>query len=865
MSSLPAEPLQARPLMRPYALAYFYRRRLRVHAPQELLAGLGVAVAVALAFATLVAGASIAGSANEVVHAVIGPADLQLRTRAADGFEERLLARAEHLPAVRQAAPLLEQTATVAGPHGRPLTIDLAGADTSLVVLDGLAHTLPIATIAPGGLGLSRRTAEAIGIPAHAAAARPGEGPAVTLKLRGQTYRVHVSAVLGPETFGALAQADVAVMPLARLQRLAGLPGRVSRILVQSQPGEQAAARAGLQALAGGTLTVAAADQDVAALRQALRPSDQASAFFAAIAALLGLLFAFNALLLTVPERRRAIADLRLIGARRPAVVQMVLFQALCLGVAASLVGLAGGYALSRGVFHQSPRYLAEAFTLGTRTVVEAKPLALAFLGGVLACCLASAVPLLDLRRGGTLDAVYHDPGVPGNTLGGGTRRTLAAAAAGLLALTTVLFAFAPSLALLACAVLALATVLAVPLTFAGVLRAARALAERSERLTVLPVALSSLRATTVRSLALAATGAVAIFGSVALGGARGDLLRGIQGFAHSYAADASIWVGNTSSGQETVDFRPGGDARRIAQVPGVARVQVFQGGFLDLGNRRVWVIARPPGGDRRVLESQIVGGSARVALARLAEGGWIAVSKQIADEHHVGVGGVLALPTPSGTARFRVAATTTNLAWSPGAVFMSTADYSRLWASTAPTALAVQVTAGASVAGVRLAIERALGSGSGLQVTTAREREASIDALTSEGLGQLGQIATLLVIAAILALAAALTSAIWQRRVSLAALRLSGVRAQRLRLILGIESALILGAGCVTGAVAGVYGQAIIDGYLAHVTGFPVAGLGASLRPLEIFALVVAVVLAIAAVPGWLASRVSPILALNE
>ena len=168
MSSLPAEPLQARPLMRPYALAYFYRRRLRVHAPQELLAGLGVAVAVALAFATLVAGASIAGSANEVVHAVIGPADLQLRTRAADGFEERLLARAEHLPAVRQAAPLLEQTATVAGPHGRPLTIDLAGADTSLVVLDGLAHTLPIATIAPGGLGLSRRTAEAIGIPAHA-------------------------------------------------------------------------------------------------------------------------------------------------------------------------------------------------------------------------------------------------------------------------------------------------------------------------------------------------------------------------------------------------------------------------------------------------------------------------------------------------------------------------------------------------------------------------------------------------------------------------------------------------------------------------------------------------------------------------
>ena len=122
-----------------------------------------------------------------------------------------------------------------------------------------------------------------------------------------------------------------------------------------------------------------------------------------------------------------------------------------------------------------------------------------------------------------------------------------------------------------------------------------------------------------------------------------------------------------------------------------------------------------------------------------------------------------------------------------------------------------------------------------------------------------------MLLVAAILALGAALTSAIWQRRVSLAALRLAGVRPDRLRLILAVESALMLGAGCVTGALAGIYGQAVIDGYLAHVTGFPVASVGASLRPLEIFALVIVVVLAMAAVPGWFASRVPPTLALNE
>jgi putative ABC transport system permease protein len=853
--------------MRPYALVYFYRRRLRVHAAAELLAGLGVAIAVALVFATIVVSASIAGSAGEVVHTVVGPATLQVRARAPDGFDERLLGRVERLPAVRQAAPLLEQTATILGPDGHRITVDLAGADTALVVLDGLAHTLPIATLSSGGIGLSRTSAEEIELPTHpiASHAQAGQTPTVTLSLRGRATRLNVSAVLGPEAFGALSQARVAVMALAPLQRLAGLPGRITRILVQAKPGREAAARAQLRALAGAGLTVAGTDQDVGALRQALGPSDQASRFFAAISALLGLLFAFNALLLTVPERRRAIADLRLIGARRAAIVQMFLFQALCLGVVASLVGLLGGYALSLDAFHQSPRYLAEAFTLGTRTVVAAQPLALAFVGGVLATCLASAIPLLDLRRGGALDAVYREDGVPGNTLSGRAQRRVAYAALSLLASTTVLFALEPTLALLACAVLALATVLMVPLMFAGVLRAARVLAERRQRLTILPVALSSLRATTLRSLALAATGAVALFGSVALGGARGDLLRGISGFAHSYAADASIWVGNPDDNQATVDFLADHAAGRIARIPGVVSVSAFQGGFLELGNRRVWIIARPPGANREVLESQIAGGNATVAVTRLGQRGWIAVSRQIAEAHHTGVGGELTLPTPAGDARFKIAATTTNLAWSPGAVFMGTADYSNLWGTAMPTALGVEVAPGVSVPAAQRAIERVLGPTSGLQVSTAHAREASIDALTSEGLSQLGEISTLLLVAAILAMAAALTSAIWQRRVSLAALRLSGVRSQRLRLILTVESALMLGAGCVTGALAGIYGQVVIDRYLAHVTGFPVASLGASLRPLEIFALVIVVVLAIVAIPGWFASRVSPTLALNE
>ncbi|HTR72174.1 MAG TPA: ABC transporter permease, partial [Solirubrobacteraceae bacterium] len=417
------DPLRTRTLLRPYTLLYLYRRRLRVHAVQECFAGLGIAIAVALVFASTVAESSIAGSSREVVRAVAGPASLQLRARGGQGFDERALARVARLPGVRQAAPLLEQTATVQAPDGRRTAIDLAGTDTSLAVLDGLGETLPLAALRPGTIGLSQATATALGI-----SGRPQGAPArtaryVTLEMRGASTRLRVSAVLGEEAAGALAKALVAVMPLGRMQTLTGLPGRITRIFVEPQAGAQAQVRAELGRLAAGRLEVAPADRDVTLLEQALGPSHLASGLFAAIGALLGFLFAFNAMLLTVPERREAIADLRLTGARRGGIVQMVLFQALALGIAASLVGLLAGYGLSVGVFHQSSAYLAEAFTLGSSTVVSARAVLLAFCGGVLATCLASGLVLLDLRRGRPRDAVYAHEGVAGDTLGRAARR----------------------------------------------------------------------------------------------------------------------------------------------------------------------------------------------------------------------------------------------------------------------------------------------------------------------------------------------------------------------------------------------------------------------------------------------------------
>jgi len=197
----------------------------------------------------------------------------------------------------------------------------------------------------------------------------------------------------------------------------------------------------------------------------------------------------------------------------------------------------------------------------------------------------------------------------------------------------------------------------------------------------------------------------------------------------------------------------------------------------------------------------------------------------------------------------------------------LGSAQYARLWGEgeNNATAIAVSLKPGANAPDVAQNIRRTLGRGSGLIVRTRSSLQASIDTLAREGLSQVREISNLLLAAAILAMAAALTSAVWQRRRALAGLRLCGASPARLRRILLIEAGLLLSAGCVTGALTGVYGQAIIDGYLGRVTGFPIAAITGDARPLQIFALVVAVVFTAALTPIVLASRVSPSYALAD
>ncbi len=487
----------------------------------------------------------------------------------------------------------------------------------------------------------------------------------------------------------------IAVTSLSVAQRLTGLGGRITQLYVEPREGQDNRVRRELAALAGPNLDVEPATRELGLLDQAARPNNRSTELFAAISVMVGFLLALNAMLLTVPERRRFVADLRIQGYDWRQIVVMLAFQAIVLGLLASIAGVVLGDLLSHVFLHRIPAYLITAFPIGSQEILGTGTVAVAIGCGVLATLLASLSPALDLRPGRPADAALHEREGGSEVIAPRTINQLALGALASTALIVALVLVEPGLTIAGGVALALSTLCAIPALFSLLARVLRWTGERV-RSSALIVVVSELRATTTRAVALAGIAALAVYGSVAIGGARNDLLRGLDANFAEYLQTADIWVTTGGNDLTTNAFSPRGLPAALSRLPGVASVRTYQGGFLDVGGRRLWLIARPGADAPLVAASQIVAGDAARADALLASSGWATVPSAFASEHHLAVGSRFSLPAPSGPLPLRVAAITTNLGWAPGAVVLNAADYARHWQTGDPSALEIRVRPGA-------------------------------------------------------------------------------------------------------------------------------------------------------------------------
>jgi putative ABC transport system permease protein len=838
--------------MRLSTIFYLYRVRLRARFVQELLAVAGIAVGVALLFASQVANTSLAGSVTHLTDGLIGKSRLQLTARDPQGFNQSFLTQVELLPGVLTAAPVLQRNVQVIGSKGTE-SVDLIGVDSRFLSLAGqlLAGISTVQLAKQQGLAVPASVAHQV-----------GAGPLRPLRFQvgARSTNTQVAVVLQASDIGQLAASPLVIAPLGLAQNIAGMPGRVSRVLVEPRPGGDRLVERELRALANGRLNVRPANFEATVFAQAEGPTTQSTELFSAISALVGFLFAFNAMLLTVPQRRNLISDLRLDGYPPLEIVEVMLFDALVLGLVGAAAGLLLGDVLSHGLLETNPGYLSFAFPVGSLRIVSWQSIVLASVGGLLAAIVGVTVPLRHEIF------AYQTPTSKRTT---GSQRMkavtlLLGGTAGLAITSIILLVGITSIAMAVAAFvsLVLALLLILPVAFTGLVALfdmiQRPVMGVSPRIAVIELQSSSTRA---RSLAIAATGAIAVFGSVSIQGARQNLQSGLDRVSREITRVTDIWV-SPAGKSNTIATTPFENRfeEKLTRLSGVAQVDVYRGGFLDIEDHRALVIAPPRNGANPIPPSQIVSGGLKRATRSLRRGGWVALSRAIASEYHVGVGQQLILPTPR-PAKVRLAAITTNFGWPPGAVIMNAEDYARAWSSGEPSAYEVRVRTGFSVATVQGEIRTALGANSALMVQSAYQREQAYRSTQRQGLSRLSEIAALVLIAAALAMAAAMGAMIWQRRPRLAGMKVDGFDQGELWRALLCESALLLGAGCSIGAVFGLYGQLLLSHALVSVTGFPVVFAVGVPIAVGIFAIVTAIAVAMAALPGYLATQVKPAL----
>jgi putative ABC transport system permease protein len=825
-----------------------YRVRLRSRLVQEAFALSGIAVGVALLFASQVASTSLNGSIQQITDGIVGQMRFQLVARAPDGFDQRLLSQVEALPGVSAALRVLQARVNLVGPSGAR-AVDLLGAEPQLAEQAGpLVRRFSYARLdSLQELAVPAPIARAVGV------ASLGE---VTLEIGSLAPRAFVGATLTTQDIGALADSPIALGPLLYVQGLTGMTGRVTSIFVRPSSGHDREVRAGLLRLAtANALNLRPADFEARLFSQAAGPTNQSTLLFSAISALVGFLFAFNAILLTVPQRRNLVEDLRLDGYSASMIVRILLFDALALGALASLAGLALGELLSLGLFSANPGYLSLGFPVGFQRIVTWQSVAIALGGGVLAAVVGVLAPLRREIYSPLSSALVRPARSGGSVLG-----ALVAGVACLAGTTAILFAILGIVCLIA------ALLLLLPVALAGVVAALAKLRPFLSGVSpYLAVIELRSRANRARALAIAATGAIAVFGSVAIQGAHSNLQQGLDRLVHQLNMNGQLWVLPIGEGNllATAPF-PALDVSALRRTPGVSAVEPLLGGLLDYEDRRVWVLGAPTGANEPIPPSQLISGDLARAVARIRQGGWAVVSQALAEEHHLRIGAPFELPSPR-PVTLRVAALITNLGWPPGAIILSSVDYARAWASTDPSAYYVKVAAGASVARVRAALARALTSSPGLGVESSRHRELRQRAASRQGLARLTQISWLVLIAAVLAMGAAMGSMVWQRRRQLADLKVDGFRRGELWRSLLLESALLLGTGCSIGAVFGIYGQLLLSHALATVTGFPVVFSADVSIALWSLLAVTAVAVALVAVPGLVAARARPAISLQE
>lgn len=310
-------------------------------------------------------------------------------------FEASLLAKVRGVPGVRIAAGRIESLGAFFDEENDQIGSGFAPKFITSVLppsLEAVTYPEGRRPQAASEISIDEGAAEESGL-------ELGDTIRVASIARAKEYRLVGLTSLGDATFGG---AVVAGLTLAEAQRITGKLGKFDQISVGGGEGvsEGELARR-IKRVTPPTVRVETAEQNAA------RNSDQirdnlgflriALLVFAFVALFVGAFLIFNTFSITVAQRITEFGMLRTLGAGRGQILASVVIEALLIGILGALIGLAGGFAIAKGL---NALFVAVGIDLPTTgLVIKDRTIVVSLLIGVVVTLVSSLIPAIRSTR----------------------------------------------------------------------------------------------------------------------------------------------------------------------------------------------------------------------------------------------------------------------------------------------------------------------------------------------------------------------------------------------------------------------------------------------------------------------------------
>ena len=634
-------------------------------------------------------------------------------------------------------------------------------------------------------------------------------GNQVRILLPGSPQTFTLSGIVAFGTADNLAGATIAAFNLPTAQQLFGEQGHLNTIDVITTPnanktavehGISAVLPAGVEVVTGQTV---AAEQS-SAINQSLGIFSTALLVFALISLFVGGFTIFNTFSITVGQRTRELALLRIVGASRRQVFRSVLFEALLLGVTASLVGIGLGVLTASGL-----EALIKAFgiTLPSGSLVfQSRTVFAGLLVGVGVTVVSAisparqAVKIPPIAAISTYEVAQRESSARRLTIGavigvagivvlaiGLSQPAIQLVGIGAVGIFIAVGILAPAIARPVSSVLGrpLARILGVSgrIGRKNSMRSPRRTAQTSAALMV-GMALVSTIAVYGASLSKSATGAI------------------------SDAVSADYIITAPATGGPNTGFSLG-TTEAVAKVPGVTRVTNVNSGQLEISRSLATLSSLAPSDLSSTVILKMSSGAAAKSLAE----GQLLIDTNTANTNHLSVGSVVPVTfAETGPTTMRIGGIFKPNALLGSYLTGSAFFHTHFAATTLPVALLLATSTGATPP-TSAAVKAALRGYPNLTVQTRAEFQKTQLTSIDQLLGLIYALLALAILIALIGIVNTLMLSVFERTHEIGLLRAVGMRRRQIRAMIRSEALILSVFGALIGVVVGTgLGVALAD-----------------------------------------------------